>query len=83
MAFGHEKLDVYCAAIEYVGWAYRLCKGMKGHRNAKDQLLRASQADDSDSNPDSDTEEDKRGALIIVSSEFSQMAPISVLMVVS
>ena len=23
MAFGHEKLDVYRAAIEYVGWAYR------------------------------------------------------------
>ncbi len=44
MAFGHEKLDVYRAAIEYVGWAYRLCKGLKGHRNAKDQLLRASQA---------------------------------------
>ena len=167
MAFGHEKLDVYCAAIEYVGWAYRLCKGMKGHRNAKDQLLWAFQAiplniaegngkatdgdrrryfeiargsalecsavqdvlevcgaltpqdntdakrlldrivamltklgnrgysvrekageyrtgaDDIDSDPDSDTEEDKRGALIIVSSEFSQMAPISVLMVVS
>ena len=22
MGFGHEKLDVYRAAIEYVGWAY-------------------------------------------------------------
>ena len=22
MAFGHEKLDGYSAAIEYVGWAY-------------------------------------------------------------
>jgi four helix bundle protein len=44
MAFGHEQLDVYRAAIEYVGWAYRLCNGLKGHRNAKDQLLRASQA---------------------------------------
>jgi len=44
MAFGHERLDVYRAAIEYVGWAYRLCEGLKGHRNAKDQLLRASQA---------------------------------------
>ena len=44
MAFGHEQLDVYRAAIEYVGWAYRLCEGLKGHRNAKDQLLRASQA---------------------------------------
>jgi hypothetical protein len=44
MAFGHEKLDVYRAAIEYVGWAYRFCEGLDGHRNAKDQLLRASQA---------------------------------------
>jgi four helix bundle protein len=44
MAFGHEKLDVYRAAIEYVGWAYRYCGKLKGHRNAKDQLLRASQA---------------------------------------
>jgi four helix bundle protein len=43
MAFGHEQLDVYRAAIEYVGWVYRLCIGLKGHRNAKDQLLRASQ----------------------------------------
>ena len=44
MGFGHEKLDVYRAAIEYVGWAYRYCENLKGHRNAKDQLLRASQA---------------------------------------
>ncbi len=44
MTFGHEKLDVYRAAIEYVGWSYRLCERLKGHRNAKDQLLRASQA---------------------------------------
>ncbi len=44
MSFGHERLDVYRAAIEYVGWAYRLCEGIKGHRNAKEQLLRASQA---------------------------------------
>ena len=44
MAFGHEQLDVYRAAIEYVGWAYRYCEGLKGHRNAKEQLLRASQA---------------------------------------
>ena len=44
MSFGHEKLDVYRAAIEYVGWAYRLCERLKAHRNAKDQLLRASQA---------------------------------------
>lgn len=44
MGFGHEKLDVYRAVIEYVGWAYGFCEDLKGHRNAKDQLLRASQA---------------------------------------
>ena len=44
MAFGHEKLDVYRAAIKYVGWVHRFSKALKGHRNAKDQLLRASQA---------------------------------------
>ena len=44
MSFGHEKLDVYRTAIEYVGWAYRLCERLKEHRNARDQLLRASQA---------------------------------------
>ena len=44
MGFGHEKLDVYQAAIDYVGWAYRYCEGLKGHRNAKGHLLRASQA---------------------------------------
>jgi four helix bundle protein len=44
VTLGHEQLDVYRAAIEYVGWAFRLCEGLKGHRNAKDQLLRASQS---------------------------------------
>ena len=44
ISFGHEKLDVYRAAIEYVGWAYHLCEGLRGYRNAKDQLLRASQS---------------------------------------
>jgi len=44
MAFGHEKLDVYRAAIGYVGWVYRFCEALAGHRNAKDQLLRAAQA---------------------------------------
>lgn len=44
MTFGHEQMDVYRAAIEYVSWAYQLCKSLKGHRNAKDQLIRASQA---------------------------------------
>ena len=44
MAFGHEKLDVDRAPIESVRWAYRYCEMLKGHRNAKDQRLRASQA---------------------------------------
>jgi four helix bundle protein len=44
MTFGHEQLDVYRVAIEYVGWAFHLCERLKGHRNAKDQLLRASQS---------------------------------------
>lgn len=44
MSFGHESLDVYRASIEYVGWAYRFCEGLSGHRNARDQLIRASQA---------------------------------------
>ena len=44
MAFGHEKLDVYRAAIASIGWAYRYCEKLKGHRNAKDQRLRASHA---------------------------------------
>jgi len=43
LAFGHEKLDVYRAAIASVGWASWYCDKLKGHRNAKDQLLRASQ----------------------------------------
>ena len=45
MAFGHERLDVYRVAIEYVGWSHRLCTELKGdQRAAKDQLLRASQS---------------------------------------
>jgi len=45
LTFGHERLDVYRVAIDYVGWAYRLCERLKNqHRNAKDQLLRASQS---------------------------------------
>jgi four helix bundle protein len=44
MALGHEKLEVDRAAIESVGWAYRYCETLKGHRNAKDQRLRAAQA---------------------------------------
>ncbi len=44
MAFGHKQLDVYRAAIQYAGWAYKLCESLRGHRNAKDQLIRASQS---------------------------------------
>lgn len=44
MTFGHEKLDVYRISIEYVGWVYNFCENLKGHRNAKDQILRASQS---------------------------------------
>ncbi|MDD8044761.1 MAG: four helix bundle protein [Verrucomicrobiota bacterium] len=44
MGFGHGNLDAYQAAIEYVAWAYRLCEGLKEHRNAKDQHLGATQA---------------------------------------
>jgi len=43
--FGHEKLDVYRAALEYVGYVYRLAKRLTAnHRHARDQLLRASQS---------------------------------------
>ena len=31
MAFGHEKPDVYRAAIECVGWTYCLCEWLEGH----------------------------------------------------
>ena len=44
MTFGHESLDVYRAAIEYVGWVHRWCEQKSCHCNAKNQLLRASQA---------------------------------------
>jgi four helix bundle protein len=44
MTFGHKRPDVYRTAIEYVGRAYRPCQSLKAHRDAKDQLLRASQA---------------------------------------
>ena len=44
MTIGHERLDVYRTAIQYVGWAFHICEGLKGHRTAKDQLLRASQS---------------------------------------
>ena len=43
--FGHEKLDVYQASLEYVAYVYQLSARLKGnHRHARDQLLRASQS---------------------------------------
>ncbi len=43
MKFGHEQLDAYRLAIEYVAWAYKLANGLKGaDRHIRDQLLRAS-----------------------------------------
>ena len=43
MAWGHEKLDVYRLAIDYVAWVYRQANELGGiHRHARDQWLRAS-----------------------------------------
>lgn len=45
MRFGHEQLDVYRLAVEYVAWAYTLSRSLDGpDRHARDQLLRASQS---------------------------------------
>jgi len=45
MAFGHEQLDVYKLALEYVAYVFDLAKRLEGPtRHAKDQLLRASQS---------------------------------------
>ena len=45
MAFGHERLEVYRVALDYVGWVHQLCQRLKGaHGNAKDQILRAAQS---------------------------------------
>ncbi len=46
MPFGHEELDVYRLAIDYVAWSYALAKGLSGvDRHARDQLLRAAVAE--------------------------------------
>jgi four helix bundle protein len=43
--FGHEKLDVYRLALQFVVWSYRISKELQGiDRHARDQLLRASQS---------------------------------------
>ena len=45
MAFGHEQLDVYKLALEYVAFVFDLSKRLEGStRHARDQLLRASQS---------------------------------------
>jgi len=45
MEFGHEQLDVYRLAVDYVAWSYSLAKDLSGvDRHARDQLLRASQS---------------------------------------
>ncbi|MEX0322492.1 MAG: four helix bundle protein [Puniceicoccaceae bacterium] len=45
MSLGHEKLDVYKLAINYVSFAVRVSVQLKGdNRHAKDQWLRASQS---------------------------------------
>jgi four helix bundle protein len=45
MAFGHEQLDVYRAALDYVVWVFRVSGQLGGiARHPRDQLLRASQS---------------------------------------
>jgi len=45
MGLGHEKLDVYRIAIDYVAWVYEKAATLRGiHRPARDQWLRASQS---------------------------------------
>lgn len=45
MALGHEKLDVYRLAIDYVGGVFEQANELGGiHRHARDQWLRASQS---------------------------------------
>ena len=45
MTFGHEKLDVYRVALDYVRFAWNLCDKLSGkYRHTRDQLIRASQS---------------------------------------
>ena len=45
MVFGHEKLDVYRLALQYVSWVFEISECLSGkYGNARDQLLRASQS---------------------------------------
>ena len=43
--FDHDKLDVYCLAVEYAGESFALAEELSGlHRHARDQWLRAAQS---------------------------------------
>ena len=43
--FGHEKLDVYRIALDYVCFVNKICSALRGpNRFARDQLYRASQS---------------------------------------
>lgn len=43
--FDHERLDVYCLAIEYVSSSHRIAKSLNGpERHARDQSVRAAQS---------------------------------------
>lgn len=45
MSLGHEQLDVYRLAINYVAWVFKHSDKLLGvHRHARDQWLRASQS---------------------------------------
>ena len=45
MALGHEKLDVYRMAIDYVAWVFEHSEKLNGaHRHVRDQWLGASQS---------------------------------------
>ena len=45
MSFGHEQLDVYRAALNYVAWVFHVSEQLDSRaRHPRDQLLRASQS---------------------------------------
>ena len=61
MGFGPERLDVYRAAIGYVGGAYRFCEELKGYTlqdEAGDSLV---SRNDSDTDSDPDPDKNKTG----------------------
>jgi len=57
MASGHEQLDVFRTAGEYVGWAYRLCEHPRGHRGYSVREEPAEYRIEAvDTDPDADTD---------------------------